>query len=101
MSGKEQYENIHLSPRKLLSNINQENKEITKNLFITDLKLMAAGLLFVVLLLRLNWQICSHYSEKYFRIQISKLWPPRSLEIFNENCTVHKMFLKKTDLCLP
>ena len=54
MSGKEQYENIHLSPRKLLSNINQENKEMTKNLFITNLKLMAAGLLFVVLLLRLN-----------------------------------------------
>ena len=53
MSGKEQYENIHLSPRKLLSNINQENEEI-KNLFITNLKLMAAGLLFVVLLLRLN-----------------------------------------------
>ena len=62
---------------------------------------MAAELLFVVLLLRLNWQICSHCSEKDFRIQISKLWPPRSLEIFNENCTVHKMFLKKTDLCLP
>ena len=42
---------------------------------------MAAELPSVVLLLRLNRQICSHSSEKYLWIKILKQWPPRNMEV--------------------
>ena len=42
---------------------------------------MAAELPLAVLLLRLNWQICSHSTEKYLSIKILKPQLPRNVEV--------------------
>ena len=42
---------------------------------------MAAKFPSVVLLLTLNWYICSHSSEKYFWTETLKQQPPRNLEV--------------------
>ena len=62
---------------------------------------MASELASVVWLLKLNWQICSHSSEKYVWIEILKPWPPRNMEFANKNFTVQAIiFSKNTKLCL-
>ena len=49
---------------------------------------MVAELPFVLLLLRLNWKIRSHSSEKYLWIKVLKPQPPRNVVLVNENLTV-------------
>ena len=61
---------------------------------------MAAELSFVVLPLRLNWQICSHSSEKYLSIKILKTRPPRNVEVRYENLTVQAVTSQKKLTCV-
>ena len=61
---------------------------------------MASELASVVLLLWLNWQICSHSSEKYLWIKILKPWRPRNMEVFNENLTVQAIIFQKILSCV-
>ena len=63
---------------------------------------MAAELSSVVLILRLNWKIRSHSSEKYLWISILKPQPPRNVVLVNENLTVQAIISQEnwpTSLC--